>query len=88
MCDPLPYPRHSGNLPDYTHKEALQLEFIYSSLPVDGQGTGGLTCLGLPSPHQVMGRWLVVGPVGQPLGSQAIQAAGWLTDRQLLQAGL
>lgn len=39
-------------------------------------------------PHQVMGRWLVVGLVGQLLGSQASQAAGWLTDRQLLQAGL
>lgn len=40
-------------------------------------------------PHQVTGRWrLVVGPAGQLLGSQASQAAGWLTDRQLLQAGL
>lgn len=39
-------------------------------------------------PHQVMGRWLVVGLVGQLLGSQASQAAGWLTDRQLLQASL
>lgn len=39
-------------------------------------------------PHQVTGRWLVVGPAGQLLVSQASQAAGWLTDRQLLQAGL
>lgn len=39
-------------------------------------------------PHQVTDRWLFVGLVEQLLGSQTSQAAGWLTDRQLLQTNL
>lgn len=79
--------RHSGNHPQALNKEAPQ-SWRSGRLPIDGRGIQRSDMFRASFPHQVTDRWLFVGLVGQLLGSQTSQAAGWLTDRQLLQTNL
>lgn len=67
VCDPSSTPDTVG-ITQTVHKKALQLEFLYSSLPVGGQGIRRTDIFRASFPHQVTCRWLVVSPVGAAAG--------------------